>query len=355
MVFGPPWIQDVAPHPRDPRELLPVVCAAADELVNDLGQAEKSTRAWSNRPLADALVDDALSRCMARLGKTGCWGQPNRLPSSELWRIAGPLLEVGWLEHRARFKPRGYAGDFEMLDRICRQTCCDHPLGRALDRYFLRQAAPQAVRTRTQQMAAALVADRLRRPTADYHAVSVGSGPAGDIASALAMLPEDRRAGLRVTLLEVDPDALDFAQARLEPVLSPALLECERTNLFRLPKTADGGRLLAQPDFLVCPGLFDYLDEGPAIAMLELFWRQLAPGGLLLVGNFAPHNPTRAYMEWIGNWYLIYRTAAQLEQLARHAAIPSDQFTITSERLGLDLFLVAQKSPSVPSPLNPAP
>ncbi len=63
----------------------------------------------------------------------------------------------------------------------------------------------------------------------------------------------------------------------------------------------------------------------------------------MLVGNFAPHNPTRAYMEWIGNWYLIYRTAKQVGKLAVAAAIPPDRFTVSSEPLGIDLFLIARK------------
>jgi hypothetical protein len=69
----------------------------------------------------------------------------------------------------------------------------------------------------------------------------------------------------------------------------------------------------------------------------------MQPGGMLLVGNFAPHHATRAYMEWFGNWYLLYRTAEQFEQLGLAAGIPAGQFHIGAERLGADLFLVARK------------
>ena len=74
-----------------------------------------------------------------------------------------------------------------------------------------------------------------------------------------------------------------------------------------------------------------------------MFWQHLAHGGLLLVSNFAPHNPTRAYMEWIGNWYLLYRTTEQMWQLGVEAGIPKDQFHIGSEPMGVDLVLVGQK------------
>ena len=100
---------------------------------------------------------------------------------------------------------------------------------------------------------------------------------------------------------------------------------------------------MGTPDFLICSGLFDYLPDKAATAMLRLFWERLAEGGVLLVGNFAPHNPTRAYMEWIGNWYLTYRTGSDLERLAVGAGIPPDKFSLGSEAMGVDLILIARK------------
>jgi hypothetical protein len=152
-------------------------------------------------------------------------------------------------------------------------------------------------------------------------------------------------------LLDLDPNALAAARRRLEPCLPSESLECIRTNLFRLARGTRGAKELRTPDFLVCSGLFDYLDGEAAAALLTLFWRQLADGGILVVGNFAPHNPSRAYMEWIGNWYLNYRTVDDMEQLGAASGIPPDHFRIGCERTGVDLFLVAWKGDS---PLFPA-
>jgi SAM-dependent methyltransferase len=268
------------------------------------------------------------------------------MPSHEFWRIAGPVLTVGVLQRHARLKPHGYAGDAQMLQWICTGYACDHPLGRAFDRYFQRQAAPQAVRARTERLAAALVSHCLRSEAAEFEVVSVGSGPALDVEQALRLLPESRRARLRVTLLDLDPEALETARQRVQPWLLADALACLRENLFRLPRHRSPHTVLGTPDFLVCSGLFDYLDAAQATPMLRLLWQQLRPGGLLLVGNFAPHNPTRAYMEWIGNWYLIYRTAEELARLADRAGIPAHLRSVASEPLGVDLFLIAQKPAS---------
>jgi extracellular factor (EF) 3-hydroxypalmitic acid methyl ester biosynthesis protein len=331
-------------QPRSETALLDEVRAAATHLVRELKHAEEATAGWSDRELSEILVDAALSECLAQLASTGCWGETNRIPSSELWRIAGPVLEVGSLQHHARFKPYGYAGDHVMLARICERSVCDHTLGSVFDRYFLRQAAPEAVRARTEHVAASLVSHRLAHAGGEYQAVSVGAGPALDISQAVAALPREFRATLGVRLLDLDPDALDAAGKRLEPQLPVDRVTCTRTNLHRLAKGARGADELGTANFLVCSGFFDYLDDPTATALLGLFWRQLAPGGLLLVGNFAPHNPSRAYMEWIGNWYLKYRTPEELERLAVQAAIPRDRFRLGCERTGVDLFLVVTKS-----------
>jgi len=341
--FGPAWHDKSTGRDVPPDKLTPIVRAAARQLVEDLRRAETLTDKWSDPGLADVLVAAALDECLERLAATSCWGEANRVPSNELWRIAGPVLEAGWLQHRARFKPLGYAGDFEMLARICGQTSCPDPLGRAFDHYFLSLAAPQAVRARTQQTTAAMVAHCLKHDGETYRVVSVGSGPAIDVCDAVSLLPGEHRGRLRVTLLEIDPKALEFARAKLALLLPDGSFECVRTNLFRLPQTAARDATFADADFLVCPGLFDYLEDAPAIAMLRHFRQQLRAGGLLLVGNFAPHNPTRAYMEWIGNWYLLYRTAEQLHRLAVEAGMREDRFQIGSERLGVNLFLVARK------------
>jgi hypothetical protein len=319
------------------------VRAVATDLVARLGEAERLTSGWRDERLADALVDAALSESLVRLAETNCWGEVNRLPSSGLWRIAGPVLEVGSLQHHARFKPHGYAGDHEMLARICEQSCCENPLGRIFDRYFLRQAAPEAVRARTEHTAATLVAHCLSQPRRQYRVASVGAGPAIDVFQALDALPEACLGSIQVRLLDLDPNALEAARRRLEPRFVGISLACIRTNLFRLTQGARGAAELQTPDFLICAGLFDYLDEDAATALLRFFWEQIADGGTLLVGNFAPHNPSRAYMEWIGNWYLKYRTAEEMENLGTRAGIPHGQFRVGCERTGVDLFLVARK------------
>ena len=298
-------------------------------------------------------VQVVLQHALGQLAQSGCWGDANRIAANELWRIAGPQLATGSLQDHARAKPRGYAGDFEMLEKIDANYLCQDPLGHAFDRFFQQQAAPEAVRKRTQIVAEAMAETILRRAAAGTHLVSVGSGPALDVARALERTSLEIRQSVRVTLIDIDPEALENAARRLRTLLPAEQLVCVRENLFRLSRRASPLASSGKADLLSCTGLFDYLDDDNAVAMLSMFWQHLAPRGTMLVFNFAPTNPSRAYMEWVGQWYLTYRDASSLTQLARRAHVDMTATVIETGPLGICPYLRAtQTKPCAPGGLG---
>jgi hypothetical protein len=260
------------------------------------------------------------------------------------------------MQNQARTKPRGYAGDYEMLSRMYEHRLCDDPLGKLFDRYFQEEAAPTAVRNRMAMMTEWIV-ELARSPLGRHLATRyasdsrseeskvsiVGSAFGLEVRDALLELNEVERRRLSVTLLDLDWAAIEFAKQQHCGLIAPERLNAVSANLFRLPTRAPLAAHLNDTDLLLCPGIFDYLDDAAAAAMLRTFWEKLAPGGRMAVFQFAPHNPTRAYMEWLGNWYLIYRTREQLERLAIDAGWPPSQFELCSEPLGVDLLLVATR------------
>jgi len=141
----------------------------------------------------------------------------------------------------------------------------------------------------------------------------------------------------------MDPAGLDHARDRLESLLGKTEFNCVRENLFRMAQRNTSGKQLEAVDFLVCSGLFDYLDDQSVVAMLSEFWRLLSPGGQLVVFNFGPGNTSRDYMEWIGNWYLIYRDADSMMDLAKQARLDADSVTVATEDTGADLYWQVRK------------
>lgn len=323
-------------------ELFAVTEVASETFVAALRAGEAATNAWSDWELSQALVDAALNACLARLAVTEVWGPENRLASAKFWELTSSWLQHGEMLTRARFKPRGYAGDYLLLGQICENWRGEHPLGRLLDDYFQRHAAPQAVRNRTRLVAEAIVNAAEIFPAGPLRIVSLGSGPAFDVWQAASELDVAQRRRLQVVLLDLDPQALEAARARLQPVLGPEQIVTIRENLYRLARRP-APEEIADAHVVACTGFFDYLPDADAAVLLHYCWSQLAAGGRLMVFNFAPHNPSRALMEWVANWYLLYRDETQMSELALAAGLPSSAFHIRAEEVGVDLYIDAQK------------
>lgn len=310
----------------------PIQAVAADvgrRLATELNHLA-SQNAWSN-------VAAVMDKHLAELAATECWGEANQLPSSVFWREAGDVLREGSLQFHARFKPHGYAGDFEMLERLVQQDARGEGLALAFDQYFQSHPAPQAVRNRTAWVAQAILDVVHGHSDRSIRVVSIGSGPSADIRQAVAEMNPDERSRLHVVLLDLDAKGLEFSRLKLTSMLREEQVVICRENLFRLPRRKPSPEMAA--DLVICTGLFDYLPDVDAIAMLGWMDAARKPGGRSVMMNFSPANGSRAYMEWAGMWHLIHRTEAEVASLAERAGFCNSTWELTAEPLGIDLIL----------------
>lgn len=221
-----------------------------------------------------------------------------------------------------RVKPHGYAGDFEAVERICFQSASAVPSLRTWDEMFHRSSGAVAVRNR------ATVFTGLTRAYRPKSVVSIGCGPALDVATAL---PES---GIqKLVLLDNDPNALKRAGVNLPANASEMLLH--QGNILRW-------RTQEKFDLIWCAGLFDYLNDRIAVFLLRRLRAALAPGGVLVVGNFAPGHSSRSYMELIGDWRLIHRAEQDMLRLAELADVDAAHATVIKEPASVNLFLVIE-------------
>jgi hypothetical protein len=84
--------------------------------------------------------------------------------------------------------------------------------------------------------------------------------------------------------------------------------------------------------------LFDYLNDRHATRLVNILYQRLSDNGILVIGNFSLHNPSRSCIEF-GSWYLIYRTPKDMLQLAKNAKINSNLLSIDAEPSGINIFV----------------
>jgi extracellular factor (EF) 3-hydroxypalmitic acid methyl ester biosynthesis protein len=251
----------------------------------------------------------------------------NRLTTSELsgLRVAfGEAFSPKTMQGFAYTKPYGYAGDFEIIDRIYQNYICPDPELAAWDRYFQAQAASIAVRNRKTYFHALL--DKHSARKRPFRVLKIASGPGRSMFEWLSSRPS---ADVHFDCIEVDAKAIEFA-SNLNRSFLKQITFTQRNALRYRPET--------QYDLIWAAGIFDYFPDKVFTNLLRRLLPAIAEGGEIVIGNFCVTNPCRAYME-LFNWILNHRSAEDLLRLAKECGVSPDRLTIGREAANVNLFL----------------
>jgi extracellular factor (EF) 3-hydroxypalmitic acid methyl ester biosynthesis protein len=203
-------------------------------------------------------------------------------------------------------KPRGYAGDAELLDLIYRDRAYSGemtPRGARLHAWAGTQPACLSVQARREVLAQWIdsIAQERRKP----RMMSIACGHLRE-----AQRSEAVREGKIEEFVALDQDARSLAVVDREQRQHNVTTVASSFRRLLVDRQTWGTF-----DFMYAAGLYDYLPELAAQRLTASMFRMLRPGGLLLVANFAPELRDIGYMEAIMDWNLIYRDEQAVERL----------------------------------------
>lgn len=222
-------------------------------------------------------------------------------------------------------KPHGYAGDFEIIERIYGRMASHHPNILNWDLFFHAGVAPNAVRNRAE------ILRNLVEEMSPRELISVGCGPALDVFGAFA----GTHFQPKVSFLDNDAKALERAKVNMS-VWSGEKQFVQR-NALRFRSESDY-------DLIWSAGLFDYLNDKAGVFLLKRLKEMLKPHGKLALGNFSHENASRSYMELIGEWFLVHRTKDDLMRLAGDGGFSKNRINVFADDTGVNLFLIAENA-----------
>jgi hypothetical protein len=226
------------------------------------------------------------------------------------------------LTRRAFEKPRGYAGDAELIDFIygLRDLPPTSSTGAAIYGHMFEAPAAKAVRARRDILAAHLdaVAARIKQP----RVLAIACGHLREAQKSRAVA--EGRIGEFVGL---DQDRASLAL--IEQQQSAQGIQAVHGSVRSILK---GETVFEDFDFVYSTGLYDYLPQPVATSLTTKMFRMLKLGGELLVANFLPDVPDVGYMETFMGWPLIYRSENELADVSK--GIPAEQ--IAAERTYCD-------------------
>ena len=249
---------------------------------------------------------------------------------------------------RSLLKPRGYAGDSELMRMIYLNDYeGDTTFSKLLHKHAVEHRASQSVRNRIaliarmindfQSRSNELSGDRLK-------VLSVGCGPAFELENIFRYSKNPNN--FYFTLFDQDPAALRDAADTVRGVeknqgIRPVvdyIRGSVRTMLFSRRFKQERGQF----DFIYIMGLLDYLSSRVGKAVLGRLYHLLKPGGELVAGNFHVSNQSRYNMEYWGDWFLIHRTEADFKKMFANDG--DGRVSVFFEDTGNQMFLHIQKS-----------
>ena len=204
---------------------------------------------------------------------------------------------------RAFTKPRGYAGDAVMLDYIYRPgKKASSETGSAINFVTTGVSTAKSITWRRDHLGTEIA--KTVRSTRNARILSVASGHLRELDVVRATV-EQR--DFEIVALDQDGESLQEA-VNSNPDFNVRPLNKSISHIFKAQDDA-------KYDLIYSAGLFDYLPAKTASGLLDRLLGMLAPSGRLIIGNYAPENYGRGYMEGMMGWSLLYRSEAELEAL----------------------------------------
>lgn len=265
--------------------------------------------------IQDGEVGSALDQLIAglhamRISSSGKEWRTRAIPALRTHAVYPALLEDPFVRHSA-VRPRGYAGDAELLDfiyasdNIRPRVDQSSARGRELYKYSSATSITQAVRNRLRMSAEE--ADRIAKFGRRPRVMSIACGHLRE--AGIMDCIRDRRFG---RFLAVDQDEVSLELVRRE--WSEMGVEPVQMSARQLIRSNDED--LSSFDFIYVLGLYDYLSNETGARLLSRIVDFLRPGGKAWIANFVPDLVPAAFMEGVMDWWLVYRQPHDLESLS---------------------------------------
>lgn len=239
-------------------------------------------------------------------------------------------------------KPYGYAGDFKIIDDIYRNESRSIGFDGLWDRYFQQMAVTSATRERKAKLKDFIAGFVRQRKNKPLRIMNLAAGAAREIEE---LLREDYGVGLFANVTfdcyDTDLNAIQYAKKLLK---NPGCVNFFYKNLMRIALRKNiASDITSSYDLIFSPGQFDYLDTSIAARLIQNLRQLLTKDGQLLIANFTEKekNPSAGLMEWVTEWFLIYRSQDEFRQLFSNAGFMPYQIKMAVQEDGLIQYCFA--------------
>ncbi|MBN1794500.1 MAG: methyltransferase domain-containing protein [Candidatus Omnitrophica bacterium] len=243
---------------------------------------------------------------------------------------------------RAYEKPRGYPGDYRMLEAIYDNKPFSKKIGEYFDLYFLNNPYAIAVRNRKDKLG-----DMLKNfiETANLDSIKILNLACGSCREIAELLPSlQYRKPIYFTCIDWDQEALDFSKNALKNSPPNVTFNFLKKDLIELIKNGRSPLLLKSQDLIYSIGLVDYLPDRMFKKIVQASFRLLAEEGVLIITHknkeqtFSPIPP-----DWFCDWKFVPRNMNEVVDLFKNSKIDISSLNIEVDNFNHIYYFILTK------------
>lgn len=241
-----------------------------------------------------------------------------------------PWMKQSVIMIRALEKPRGYPGDYQMLEYIYNNSALSKGIGYYFDKGFLDGELTVAVRNRKDIMANLL----LKYMKLTNSITNLACGSCREIRDIKNKIPKNTT----FTCVDMDIEALNFSKG----VLSEQKIVYVKGDLINIAFKSDKD-ILNKPDLIYSIGLVDYFPDRILSKLITTCYSALPKNGKLILSfkDRNKYNPIRE--DWLTDWKFIPRTYNDATNLLLKSGIAGTNTECLYEPSGIIFFTVLTK------------
>lgn len=285
----------------------------AEQLRQQLLKVESFCRAWE-RGVADE--------------------QEVKKKQSEFRQRTDESFAKSYFMHRARTWPRGYPGDYQIIEQAYNNQTLSPGLGQLFDQYFLSTTLANGIRYRRTLMREILADEMRQRRSA--RVLNIGCGPCREL---VELAPVIFETGATFTCIDFDSEALVYSANRMAACGLQSQVTFRQYNALRMVNAERNVREFGRFDIIYTIGLLDYLTDDVLERMVKSLHETLQPGGTFIaVFKDSDRYDTIDY-HWLVDWSgFRQRTRQESWRLIEAAGIPHDAVTVQRSRDDVMIF-----------------
>ncbi len=258
-------------------------------------------------------------------------------------RLTGPWAYKGIIVRRALDKPRGYPGDYLLLESIYNNVSPSRGIGICSDSYFLNNSYSTAVRHRLEELKEVLKAFISKHPSKTLRILNIACGSSREFRD----LMENHAQffgpkNMRVTCFDQDEEALEFSKQRLGNVAHGTSFEFVKGDVLR---SSGEGAFPSRYHLVYTIGLADYLPDRVLKKLILAWVHLLEPRGKLVITHKDVEKSNPLAPDWFCDWNFYPRTEEKLKELLDSLGLNNVQLRIHREPSQQIMFLTLQHIP----------